>query len=69
MNKKVPGLMKDEARGRVITKAICLKPKMYSYETDEYDGMCEKEFCDAGCGKKGCIGNGGKSVRVLRAAL
>ena len=52
MNKEVPGLMKDEACGR-ITKAICLRPKMYSYEIDEYDGMCEREFCDGRGGKKG----------------
>ena len=45
MNKNVPGLMKDEACGRIITKAICLRPKQYTYEIEEYDGMCEKEFC------------------------
>ena len=27
MNKKVPGLTKDEACGRIITKAVCLGPK------------------------------------------
>ena len=41
MNKKVPGLMKDEAAGRIITKTICLGAKQYAYEIDEYDGMCE----------------------------
>ena len=29
MNKKVPGLMKDEACGRMITKVVCLGPKQY----------------------------------------
>ena len=32
MNKKVPGLMKDEACGRIITKAVCLGPQQYAYE-------------------------------------
>ena len=34
MNKKVPGLMKDEACGRIITKVVCLRPKQYAYEVD-----------------------------------
>ena len=68
MNKKVPGMMKDEAAGRIITEIVGLKAKMYAYKIDEYDGMCEKEFCDGRCGKKECVGNGGKNVRVLRAA-
>ena len=38
MNKKVPGLMKDEACGKIITKAVCLGPKQYAYEMDEGDG-------------------------------
>ena len=38
MNKKVPGLMKDEARGRIITKAVCLGPKQYAYEVDGSGG-------------------------------
>ena len=69
MNKKVPGLMKDEAAGRIITKAICLRPKQYAYEIDEYDGMCEKEFCDGGCEKKGCIGNGGKKCKGVKSGV
>ena len=50
MNKKVPGLMKDEACGRIITKVVCLGPKQYAYEIYEYDDMCGKEFCDGTCG-------------------
>ena len=38
VNKKVPGLMKDEAAGRIITKAVCLGPKQYAYEMGEYGG-------------------------------
>ena len=69
VNKKVPGLMKDEAAGRIITKAVCLGPKQYAYEIDEYDRMCEKEFCDWGCGKKGCIGSGGKKCKGVKKGV
>ena len=34
-NKKVIGLMKDELGGRVITEFIALRPKTYSYLTDD----------------------------------
>ena len=66
VNKKVPGLMKDEACGRTITRVVCLGPKQYAYDIDEYDDMCEKEFCDGTCGKKGCIGNGGKKCKGVK---
>lgn len=36
-NKKVPGLMKDEACGRNITKVRCLGPKQYAYEIEGQD--------------------------------
>ena len=35
-NKKVIGLMKDELRGRVITEFVTLRPKTYSYLTDDF---------------------------------
>ena len=35
MNKKVIGLMKDELGGRVITEFVALRPKTYSYLTDD----------------------------------
>ena len=34
-NKKVIGLMKDELRGKIISKLIALRPKAYSYITDD----------------------------------
>lgn len=37
MNKKVPGLMKDEACGRNITKVISLDPKQYAYAVEGLD--------------------------------
>ena len=34
-NKKVTGLMKDELEGRIITEFVALRPKTYSYLTDD----------------------------------
>ena len=38
-NKKVIGLMKDELGGRIITEFVALRPKTYSYLTDD----CEED--------------------------
>ena len=38
-NKKVIGLMKDELGGGIITEFVALKPKTYSYMTDEFIEM------------------------------
>ena len=35
MNKKVIGLMKDKLGGKIITEFVALKPKTYSYLTDD----------------------------------
>ena len=34
-NKKVIGVMKDELGGRIIRKFVALRPKTYSYSTDD----------------------------------
>ena len=34
MNKKVPGLMKDEAKGKNIVRGVFLGPKQYALETE-----------------------------------
>ena len=38
-NKNVIGLMKDELGGRIITEFVALRPKTYSYMTDEFIEM------------------------------
>ena len=35
VNKKVVGLMKDELGGGIITEFVALRPKPYSYKTDD----------------------------------
>ena len=37
MNKKVPGLFKDELGGNIITGVVVLRAKTYTYLIDGYD--------------------------------
>ncbi|CAH1110639.1 unnamed protein product [Psylliodes chrysocephalus] len=48
-NKKVPGLMKDEANGNIITHFVGLRSKMYSYKLDN------KKITKKAKGIKHCI--------------
>ena len=48
-NKKVIGLMKDELGGKIITEFVILRPKTYSYLTD--DGKIDKKTI----GTKKCV--------------
>ena len=48
-NKKVIGLMKDELGGGIITEFVALRPKTYSYITDEFIEM------QKGKGTKKCV--------------
>ena len=35
-NKKVIGLIKGELRGKIMTEFVALRPKTYSYLTDDF---------------------------------
>ena len=48
-NKKVIGLVKDELGGKIITELVTLRPKTYSYLTD--DGKIDKKAK----GTKNCV--------------
>jgi len=34
MNKKVPGMMKDECSGKIISEFVGLRAKLYAYEKE-----------------------------------
>ena len=48
-NKKVIGIMKDELRGRIMTEFVALRPKTYSYLTDD----CKED--EKAKGTKKCV--------------
>ena len=49
MNKKVPGLFKDELGGTIMTEFVPLRPKTYSY-LDDYGNEHKKSK-----GTKRCV--------------
>ena len=51
-NKKVIGLMKDELGGAIITEFVALRPKTYSYMTDEFIEMKKAKGTKKMCNKK-----------------
>ena len=48
-NEKVIGLMKDELGGKIMTEFVALRPKTYSYLTDD----CEED--EKAIGTKKCV--------------
>ena len=68
-NKKVLGMLKDEAGGKIITEFVGLRSKLYAYDVQEYEGRCEKSFCDGSCETKSCTGNGGKKCKGVKKAV
>ena len=69
MNKKVIGMMKDEAGGRQITEFVGLRSKLYAYNIQKYEGLCGKGFCDGSCDKDECIGTGGKKCKGVKKVV
>ena len=56
VNKKVLGLIKDELGGGIITEFVALRPRAYSYKTEDKKGKRNKELKKAK-GTKKCIIN------------
>ena len=69
MNKNVPGLMKDEACGRNITKVISLSAKQYAYEIEGYDRMCGNEICNEKSDNEGCLGAGDRKCKGVKESV
>ena len=60
-NKKVIGLMKDELGGGIITEFVALRPKTYSYMTDEFIEMKKAK------GTKKCIIKRCFSLKIIKS--
>ena len=60
-NKKVISLMKDELGGGIITESVALRPKTYSYITDEFIEMKKAK------GTKKCVINRCLSLKITKS--
>ena len=67
---KIPAMMKDEAGGNFITEFVGLRPKLYAFEIQNYDCMCDKkEFVMGNETKKRVLGMVERSVKGLKKLL
>ena len=69
VNKKVIGLMKDEACGRQIEELEGLRSKLYAFKIHGYDTMCDDVNCSGTCGKPGCVGRGDKKCKGIKKCV
>lgn len=54
MNKKVVGKFKDELMGKIILEFVGLRPKMYSYHTEDTNDKKERCVCKQDCTCRNC---------------
>ena len=69
VNKKVIGLMKDEAGGRQVEEFVGLRSKLYAFKIHGYDTMCDNVQCTGSCDKPGCVGRGGKKCKGVKKSV
>ena len=69
VNKKVIGLMKDEAGGRQIEEFVGLRSKLYAFKIHGYDTMYDNVHCTGSCDEPGCVGRGGKKCKGVRKSV
>ena len=69
VNKKVIGLMKDEACRRQIEEFVGLRSKLYAFKIHSYNTMCNDVNCAGTCGKPGCVGRGGKKCKGIKKCV
>ena len=59
-NKKVIGIMKNELGGKIMTEFVALRPKTYSYLTNDYEEDKKAE------GTKKCVTNEDLNLMIIK---